>query len=164
MNTPDPSDNRAQSDVIGTILLVAIVVIVASVIGIFAIDVYQQTEVDTAPNVDFDAEQYGDDDHQVRVFHNTGDTLAAPEISVIVDSDDLDRTEIDGSEFPNDEISSQDSLYFGLDGDDELVFGTQADLGNNVDGLDAGTEISVIWDSPDADTSATLFEYEVEDR
>ena len=158
---PEQTDNhRAQSEVIGTILLVAIVVIVASVIGIFAIDIYQQTEVDTAPNVDFDAEQYGDEDRQVRLFHNTGDTVDAAEISVIVD-DGTDRETFEGSNFPNDEIGSQDSVYIGTASDDLAVF-------PNADGpdgpLDAGTEISVIWDSPDADSSATLFEYEVQDR
>ena len=62
-----------------------------------------------------------DDDRQVRLFHNTGDTVDATAISVIVDSDDLDRTEVDGGEFPNDEISSQDSVYFGLDENDERI-------------------------------------------
>ena len=159
---PEQTDNhRAQSEVIGTILLVAIVVIVASVIGIFAIDIYQQTEVDTAPNVDFDAEQYGDDDRQVRLFHNTGDTLDAAEISVIVD-DGTDRETFEGSNFPNDEIGSQDSVYIGTDSNDNLAVFPEAD---DPDGpLTAGTEISVIWDSPDADSSATLFEYEVQDR
>ena len=158
---PEQTDNhRAQSEVIGTILLVAIVVIVASVIGIFAIDVYQQTQVDTAPDVRFDAEQYGDDDRQVRLFHNTGDTVDAAEISVIVD-DGTDRETFEGSNFPNDEIGSQDSVYIGTASDDLAVFPNA----EGPDGpLDAGTEISVIWDSPDADSSATLFEYEVQDR
>ena len=164
MDQPDKeqiTDHRAQSSVIGTILLVAIVVIVASVIGIFAIDIYQQTEVDTAPNADFDAEQYGDEDQQVRLFHNTGDSLNADEISVIVD-DGNDRETFEGSNFPNDEIGSQDSVYIGTDSNDDLAVFPEAD---DPDGpLDAGTEINVIWDSPDADTSATLFEYEVEDR
>lgn len=137
--------------------------IVASVIGIVAIDIYQQTEVDTPPTADFDTEQYGDEDQQVRLFHNTGDALDPEDISVIVDSDELDRTEVDGSEFPNDDISSQDSVYFALDENDgSLVVDTEADLGGDVEALDAGTEISVIWNS--ADMSATLFEYEVEER
>ena len=155
------SNERSQSSVVGTILLVAIVVIVASVIGIFAIDIYQQTEVDTAPSVDIDAEQYGDDDQQVRLFHNTGDTLDAQEISVIVD-DGTDRETFEGSNFLNDEIGSQDSVYIGTDSNDDLTVFPEAD---DPDGpIEAGTEISVIWDSPDADTSATLFKYEVEDR
>lgn len=70
-----------------------------------------------------------DDDRQVRLFHNTGDTVDATAISVIVDSDDLDRTEVDGGEFPNDDISSQDPVYFGLDENDERICSHQRSSG-----------------------------------
>jgi len=160
--TPDQYGDRAQSEVIGTILLVAIVAIIASVIGIFAIDIYQQAgDNEPAPNVDFDAEQYGEEDRQVRLFHNTGDALDATEISVIVD-DGTDRETFEGSNFPSEEIGSQDSVYIGLDNSDDLAVFPAAD---DPDGpLAVGTEISVIWNSADTDSSATLFEYEVEER
>ncbi|MCL9812575.1 type IV pilin [Natranaeroarchaeum aerophilus] len=160
------SDDSAQSSVIGTILLVAIVVILASVIGIFAIDLYQSAgDVEESPDVRFDAEQYGGDHDQfVRMYHMTGNTIGDLDtISVVVDGETVSETGADWSN-SNEGLRSQSSLYIAADGSG-FTTADNADFGgSSPDELDPGTEISVIWSSADADTSATLFEYEVEDR
>jgi len=160
-------DNNAQSSVIGTILLVAIVVILASVLGIFAIDLYQSAgDVEESPDVRFDAEQYGEDHDQfVRVYHMSGNTVEALDtITVVVDGETVSETGADWSD-SDEGLRSQSSLYIAADNG-----GFIADNNANFDNesgeeeLEPGTEITVVWNSADTDTSATLFEYEVEDR
>lgn len=148
------------------ILLVAIVVILASVLGIFAIDLYQSAgDVEESPDVRFDAEQYGDDDLYVRVYHMSGNTIEDLDtISVVVDGDTVSETGADWSN-SDEGLRSQSSLYIAADNggfiaDDNANFENES----GEEQLDPGTEISVIWNSADTDTSATLFEYEVEDR
>ena len=80
INPIQSDDHRAQSEVIGTVLLVAVVVIIASVIGIFAIDIYLQAGSEPTPEVRFDAEQYSDSDQQVRLYQMTGDRVSAKTI------------------------------------------------------------------------------------
>jgi flagellin-like protein len=56
VNDPNPDGrNRAVSPVIGVILMVAITVILAAVIGAFVLEIGDQQE--TAPNTSFDSEQ-----------------------------------------------------------------------------------------------------------
>ena len=160
------SDDNAQSSVIGTILLVAVVVILASVLGIFAIDLYQSAgDVEESPDVRFDAEQYGDDDLYVRVYHMIGNTIEDLDtISVVVDGETVSETGADWSD-SDEGLRSQNSLYIAADNggfitDDNANFENES----GEEQLDPGTEISVIWNSADTDTSATMFEYEVEDR
>jgi flagellin-like protein len=54
--TADTLSDRAVSPVIGVILMVAITVILAAVIGAFVLEIGDQQE--TAPNTSFDSEQY----------------------------------------------------------------------------------------------------------
>ena len=167
-------NDTGQSSVIGTILLVAIVVILASILGIFAIDLYQSAgDVEESPDVRFDAEQYGGDHDQfVRVYHMTGNTIEDLDtISVVVDGETVSETGADWSD-SDEGLRTQSSLYIAGNGDhdpddpdsEQYLIDNTAEIDGDDQPLDAGTEISVIWNSADTDTSATLFEYEVEDR
>ncbi|MFC7115833.1 type IV pilin [Natronoarchaeum sp. GCM10025703] len=158
------SDADAQSSVIGTILLVGIVVILASVLGIFAIDLYQGAgDAEPSPDVRFDVEQYGNGDQQVRLYHMTGNTIEEVEtISVVIDGETVSDTGADWSDSAEG-LRSQSSLYIAADGSGSYLTDDKASISGS-EALDAGTEISVIWNSADTDSSATLFEYEVEKR
>ena len=160
------SYGRAQSSVIGTILLVAVVVVIASILGIFALDLYQAAgDVEESPDIRFEAEQYGDDDLYVRVYHMAGNTIGDLDtISVVVDGETVSETGADWSD-SDEGLRSQSSLYIadsnsGFIADDNANFDNES----GQEKLEPGTEISVIWNSADTDTSATLFEYEVEKR
>ena len=74
---------RAVSPVIGVILMVAITVILAAVIGVFVMGLGDELGDSGAPTVTlgFDA---GDDDYQVDISHQSGDSLDTEDLSVIV--------------------------------------------------------------------------------
>ncbi len=63
-------DNKGVSPVVGTILLIAITVVLAGTIGYFAT---QQSPGDAAPSVSLSVEQDG---AEVNLYHNGGDTIA----------------------------------------------------------------------------------------
>jgi flagellin-like protein len=87
--------NRAVSPVIGVILMVAITVILAAVIGAFVLEIGDQQE--TAPNTSFDSEEqitnigYGTNNNgqdrnvtQVEISHAGGDVLDVSSFEVVV--------------------------------------------------------------------------------
>jgi flagellin-like protein len=87
---------RAVSPVIGVILMVAITVILAAVIGAFVLEIGDQQE--TAPNTSFDSSEdqlllyEGSDDHkanltQVKLSHAGGDTIPISQIEMKVEGD-----------------------------------------------------------------------------
>ena len=78
-------DDRAVSPVIGVILMVAITVILAAVIGTFVLGLGDQLG-DNQPtaqlSVDIDYEN-----NNITIEHNGGDAIAADELSVIINHD-----------------------------------------------------------------------------
>jgi flagellin-like protein len=71
-------ENRAVSPVIGVILMVAITVILAAVIGFFVLDLGSSTQ--NAPQASFSFDDTNDD-----LTMNGGDSIPASTISVTVD-------------------------------------------------------------------------------
>jgi len=91
----------------------------------------------------------------------TDDRVNIKNILEIVD-DSPERGTFEGTMYPNDEIDAESPICVGTDAADSLEV---SDGANDPDGpLDAGAYISLIWNSSDVDSSATLFEYEVQDR
>jgi len=78
------SENRGVSPVIGVILMVAITVILAAVIGTFVLGLGDSLE--QAPQAQLDAEVTEDSsgNEQLEISHNGGDALPLSEISVSV--------------------------------------------------------------------------------
>jgi len=77
------SDDRAVSPVIGVILMVAITVILAAVIGTFVLGLGDSLG-DSQPTAQLDAEiDYSSEN--VTIEHNGGDSIESGELSVIVD-------------------------------------------------------------------------------
>lgn len=157
--------DRGQSEVIGVILLIAVVTIIATAAGVFVINIATEgTDSEVAPQTNFEAEQYNEstDYLKVRLFHDGGDTVDPETLTVIVD-DPKDRLEEDASGlFTSDELTSQDSIYIGIDSSDDVQI--ENDAGSVSNGLSDGAEIQVIWDAEDADESQILFEETINAR
>ena len=92
----DRADDRAVSPVIGVILMVAITVILAAVIGTFVLDLGQELwDDETAPNFALDVEvpdgfEYEDPDDEVFIIitHANGDPVETDEIEVVIRDED----------------------------------------------------------------------------
>jgi len=120
------NDDRGVSPVIGVILMVAITVILAAVIGTFVLGLGDSLE--QAPQAQLDAEAAGSGASEVlNISHNGGDSIAAEDIRVVVGSD---------------EYTSSDDDVSGL-GDGEFNVGDTLTIGNNPSDSE-GTEVQVI--------------------
>jgi len=147
-------DDRAVSPVIGVILMVAITVILAAVIGTFVLGLGDQVQ-NTTPQASFNFESSnmdgthdsGSADDQVTITHESGDTLTQSNINVKIGSSLIyeQGTPQDGATGWNtgDSISAGDQLvYDESDTDAEEFSGEQT--------------IRVIYNNPDSDSTSTL--------
>ena len=132
-------DDRAVSPVIGVILMVAITVILAAVIGTFVLGLGDQVQ-ETAPNANFDFDNSGDN---LTITHTGGDSIDADELFVRGDR----------------EINSSTTF---ADGDGEFDFSGSMNGGDTitVEGqLNSSETIRVVWDN--GDSSSVLKSYTV---
>ncbi|WP_224450200.1 type IV pilin [Haloprofundus salilacus] len=86
------NEKRAVSPVIGVILMVAITVILAAVIGTFVLGLGDS--VQTAPQVSFGFDQ---NDNDVTITHRGGASLDADDVEVRVDGVVSDYSQFDGT-------------------------------------------------------------------
>jgi len=128
-------DDRAVSPVIGVILMVAITVILAAVIGTFVLGLGDQVQ-DAPPNANFDVEFDGSDNFTVT--HTGGETVPADEIVIVTD----------------DNRSSWDNAASGSINATNSV----DDSGLSLNG--STTSVQVVWESPSGGNSAILEEAE----
>lgn len=162
----DFAAERGQSEVIGVVLLVGIVVLLAGLAGLFIFDL-SDNNLEKAPQTNFEVDQYGDNTSQVRLYHDGGDVITDTDaITVTVNGTNELASEGVAFENADGEIDSQTSVYFAKNATDHTINASK-DVefsGYDVKGLDPGTEIRIVWNPEDADNSAILFEYEVESR
>jgi len=146
-------DQRAVSPVIGVILMVAITVILAAVIGTFVLGLGDQLQT-TTPQASFGFEA-SDDNTEVSITHESGDSIQASNVIVSATADIVDDdTAGDGTKSEpwgnlddasaDDTVSAGDSVTITRDG-----------------GNWGGQTIRVIYDNPDSDSSSTLAKFEV---
>jgi len=130
-------DDKGVSPVIGVILMVAITVILAAVIGTFVLGLGDQVQ-DTAPQASFTFEFASED---VTVTHDGGDTIS-----------DGDRLEIvtSGSWSTAPAFASGSSVSAG-----DQTTGTNGDGAGSAAAWD-GETIRVVWSSDDGSSTATL--------
>jgi len=129
------TDDSAVSPVIGVILMVAITVILAAVIGAFVLNLGQGVQ-QTAPQASFNFDYTND---SVDVTHETGDSIEANLLNV-TSSAPIDYT---GTEQFNDQ-------------GDTVSAGTTATY--NVTNDWEGETVRVVWESENGENSATLSE------
>jgi flagellin-like protein len=150
-------ENRAVSPVIGVILMVAITVILAAVIGTFVLGLGDQVQ-QTSPNAQWNWETDGDIESggSLSITHEGGDPVEATTLSfsgtglnsgpytdlVLGDDSDTDLS-ADANAFPDAEVTA---------GDTATLSSTDLDA-------TSGDEIRLIWESQGQ--SSTLTTYEV---
>ncbi|AFK21380.1 type IV pilin (plasmid) [Haloferax mediterranei ATCC 33500] len=127
------TESRAVSPVIGVILMVAITVILAAVIGTFVLGLGDQVG-NSAPQASFSFDYDGAE--TVTITHESGDPIDADRVSVTGDGVDSSAT-----------VSWTD---------DTINAGDSADVTTSSNPLTGGETIRVIWTSESGSTSATL--------
>jgi len=127
------TEERAVSPVIGVILMVAITVILAAVIGTFVLNLGQGIQ-QTAPQASFSFDY--NTDTNVTITHETGDTIDAARLTT--SGLEAGSVEWDG--------------HNGLTG--SVSAGTSAEFNNSANW--DGETVRVVWESEDGSSSATL--------
>jgi flagellin-like protein len=128
------TDDSAVSPVIGVILMVAITVILAAVIGSFVLNLGGSLGQSTAPQASFGFD-YNTTSNNTTITHQTGDSI---------DAERLSTAGLSGG--------SQNWTSVGVTG--TVSAGTSAEFNNG--GSWSGETIRVVWTSETGEDSATL--------
>ena len=153
------ADDDAVSPVIGVILMVAITVILAAVIGTFVLSLGGSVQ-DTAPNGQFTFTQEdtnSNDKDELRITHDGGENVMTSNVKVVNDdtTKDYDSNNIcqnskndgsnDADDWSSDELSAGDSCTI-----------PDSNIGDS-------NTVRVVWESDEGDQSTTLAKYEYND-
>lgn len=122
------SEDRAVSPVIGVILMVAITVILAAVIGTFVLGLGDS--IQTNPTATFDFEKDGT---TLTVTHDGGDSIPASELS-----------------FAGEPVDSTATVTWGSD---PVAGGVSADVTLN---SSTSGEVRLVWTNPDSGDTSIL--------
>ena len=136
------ADDDAVSPVIGVILMVAITVILAAVIGTFVLGLGDQVQT-TTPQAQFTFDEPGS--NNITITHDGGDPVDVDNLNVTATTTDLSHCQSQGG------------------GDDdwdntEITAGGQCEV--NIGSGDG--ELRVVWESDDGSNSGTLATYDYE--
>jgi flagellin-like protein len=153
------ADDDAVSPVIGVILMVAITVILAAVIGTFVLGLggsVQQTAPQASFTFDYTENSGGNDD--LDITHDGGDSIEAARLNVTssgvsatVSAGNLRRA---GNPFSG-TVSAGSTITF-----DEDDFGGTGGPSATVSDLDlSGSTVRVIWNSQNGENTATLAKF-----
>ncbi|ELZ80550.1 hypothetical protein C455_06751 [Haloferax larsenii JCM 13917] len=126
------TDSRAVSPVIGVILMVAITVILAAVIGTFVLGLGDQVST-TAPQASFAFDYNGSN---LTITHESGEALVASQINVTGDS-----------------ISDEQWSTNGTTTGDKITAGNYYDVGAT---FTSGDVVRVVWTAESGTSSSTL--------
>jgi flagellin-like protein len=142
------ADERAVSPVIGVILMVAITVILAAVIGTFVLGL--GGSVQSAPQAQFD---YGFDlnggaGEIIDITHNGGDSLTMSEFDVTVGGEDVYTGGSAAGSF------SASGTFTSAGNTLELTDSSDAGTGTNE--FEADETVRVIWNNPDGDSTQVV--------
>ena len=129
------TDEKAVSPVIGVILMVAITVILAAVIGSFVLNLGGSLQ-QSAPQASFDFDYDAGGSSDVAITHATGDSITASETSTLQVTDG----------------SNPDNWTTDLNGDFPVSAGDSVTYEN----VDSDEPIRVVWNSANGENSATL--------
>ena len=149
------TDDDAVSPVIGVILMVAITVILAAVIGAFVLDIGGSQEA--APQVQWD---WSDDGEKVGLAHGGGDTISesqAGQISISI-SADTSQASVD-SVHSNDDAALTNSNLFGsnsITASSETTFQVITWATGASSGDEASGSVTLTWESSDGSSSQEL--------
>lgn len=146
-------DERAVSPVIGVILMVAITVILAAVIGTFVLGLGQQVSPST-PQASFEYE-LSNSDANVTITHDGGDAISSGNLDVSSSTNFNDSS--DNS--PSDVSSATWTELAEGNSDFDITAGNSTEI-TAISGDFAGETIRLIWSSPDSQDTATISKFE----
>jgi flagellin-like protein len=134
---------RGQSEVIGTILAVAVVVVLAAVIGqfVFGLDIIQNREQAVGPQVSFDTTVQ--DNGDLVIEHQSGNAVETDTLRVV------------GSESPT-PFSDSSGFWDGVEPEwtaSESITIPDSDLS-------PGETVRIVWEAPQNDDSAVILRHE----
>ena len=130
------TDDSAVSPVIGVILMVAITVILAAVIGSFVLNLGGSLQ-NTAPQASFGFD-YDTDNDNVTITHQSGDTIEADRLNATSSKGELDPS---AGQSWSDTVGAGDSAVYNPNGT-----GTAW----------TGETVRIVWESQNGENSATL--------
>ena len=133
------TEDRGVSPVIGVILMVAITVILAAVIGAFVLGLGDQAS-NTAPQASFSFDYDDADKGNVTVTHSGGDTISGTQLNVTASGN------VDNSTQWNDDGS-------------DVTAGSSKTIFDEDNSFEQGDSVRVIWTGEG--TSNTLATYDV---
>jgi flagellin-like protein len=133
------TDDSAVSPVIGVILMVAITVILAAVVGGFVLNFGQDVQ-QSGPQASFDF-AYNETANSTTVTHEAGDSITASELNV-TSTASLDYTHTDTKTF--------ESVGGEIGAGDAATYVKASDW--------SGETLRVVWTSENGENSATLSE------
>ena len=139
------ADDDAVSPVIGVILMVAITVILAAVIGTFVLGLGGQVQ-NNAPSAQFTFSEEGSGD--LTITHDGGQSVDVSNINMTDDNNVLGS----GSDI------CQDSTFDDSWSDAELSAGDSCTIPDSTFSND--NTVRITWESDEGGTSATLADYE----
>jgi flagellin-like protein len=148
------TDDEAVSPVIGVILMVAITVILAAVIGTFVLGLGDQVQ-STSPQASFNFDYTDSSPDYIEVVHDGGDSI----------NEDRLNASISGSTSTNDVNGQHTFDTFGITDGSTVSAGSTANISDSNLGAGGDLDLSsasvrVVWTSANGDNSATLGQWE----
>ncbi|WP_396611911.1 type IV pilin [Haloferax sp. S1W] len=141
------TDDEAVSPVIGVILMVAITVILAAVIGTFVLGLGEQTE--SAPQASFSFQYNQSTDDYLNITHESGEAISSDQLSV--------STGVNFDSIGNDSLNKKSATWTEIRGGTaiDVKAGSAVTITGNSSTLDDQT-VRVVWSSESGSSSATL--------
>jgi flagellin-like protein len=156
------TDGRAVSPVIGVILMVAITVILAAVIGTFVLGLGDQLST-SAPQAQFFFEFNGS--NGLTITHDGGDAIEADDlnvtssVSIALSDDGSNYEDANGGVIEDTDPTSANLVKTG-----EFASGTRIDAGTTIYAVTSetfvGKTVRVVWSDPNSDATATIGHWE----
>ncbi|UPV73645.1 type IV pilin N-terminal domain-containing protein [Halorussus limi] len=147
-------DDRAVSPVIGVILMVAITVILAAVIGTFVLGLGDRVS-QASPSATFSFDYTAGNNDAVEITHDGGAGIESSQVNISVGGQNAwssdgpvgsNGFQLDGSDW-NGKITAGDKLALAENGDDSAI--------------ENGETVKVIWHADGSDKTAVIGESEV---
>lgn len=145
------NDQQAVSPVIGVILMVAITVILAAVIGTFVLGLSDQVD-NTTPRASWDISSSAGNSADASITHESGDTIDSTTVSI--------KASETYSHGAGESVTSETWNNLDAGGDGEISSGDSVTI-SATDGDISGATIRVVYSSTDADSSSTLAKKEI---
>ncbi len=138
------ADDDAVSPVIGVILMVAITVILAAVIGTFVLGLGDSVQ-STSPNAQFSFNE--ESNENLTITHDGGDSVDVGNLNVTTDGSETNQCQTNSTSTIGEWSSA------------ELTAGDQCTLNGAAGNLTDST-VRITWEADDGSSSATLADYE----